>query len=123
MSTPGRRSLLQRARRGMPGGEAQHGDPPLPSAPSNALVTVLNNPSEYSYLKLLGLGRAQEAWELTPPPLPPGILPDVSLEDFQAFFNATAHAQRRYEHARQGEAEQKTAQLLEGARGGWLFQA
>lgn len=90
-------------------------DPPPqgPLGPTQSIVSVLNNPTQYSALKHLGLSKA-DAWMLVPPILAAGTLPDVRLEDFRAFLNATEREHQRYEAALQSEHDHKTASLLSG---------
>ncbi len=85
---------------------------------TQSIVSVLNNPAAYSYLKHLGI--AKDAWMLVPPLLSAGVLPDVRMEDFTAFLESTGREQGRYEVARDSEMHaHKTAALLSpGRRGG-----
>lgn len=91
---------------------AQPVDGPL--GPTQSIVSVLNNPTQYSALKHLGLSKA-DAWMLVPPLLAAGTLPDVRLDDFSAFLKSTEREHQRYKAALQNEHDHKTASLLSGA--------
>lgn len=84
-----------------------------PLGPTQSIVSVLNNPAQHSALKHLALPKA-DAWVLVPPLLAAGTLPDVRMEDFAAFLNATERDFLRYEAALQSEHDHKTASLLTG---------
>lgn len=94
-------------------GEDIHGSIDSRLGPTQSIVSVLNNPSQYSALKHLGLSKT-DAWMLVPPLLAAGTLPDVRMDDFNAFLRATEREHARYEAALKSEHDHKTASLLSG---------
>lgn len=95
-------------------------DDGAPLGATQSIVSVLNNPAEYNYLKHLGI--AKDAWMLVPPLLNAGVLPDVRMEDFEAFIDAIGREHRRYESARDSEHAHKTAALLSPGTHGCAFE-